>query len=308
MKREAVSHTKMKRICRKLNLPLWQGVGLLESIWHLTAREAPRGDIGKLSDEDIALSIDYRGDETQMIEALVTTGWLERDPVERLIVHDWWEHADDAVQARLARTRQYFVRRNSPKLTKLNAVERTAAASFYRNGQNSALPEPLTGAFNQNQIIKPCASPDGNARVGQPPSIDDPPFVTTEPNALFPLELPPAAATSKGKAATPRGELSAEQKTWFNAWWAEYWLRKAKKPARKAFGRHVQTAERFAKVMAATRAQKPEMRNREASKRPHGATWLNDERWDDEIEAAKAAAPTEKIWSDYPEYPIRRPA
>jgi hypothetical protein len=63
MKRQAMSHTKMKRLCRRLDSPLWQCVGILESIWHLTARETPRGNIGKLSDEDIAVAIDYRGDE-----------------------------------------------------------------------------------------------------------------------------------------------------------------------------------------------------------------------------------------------------
>lgn len=89
MKREAIGHTKMKRLCRRLDIPLWQGVGLLESIWHLTAREAPRGDIGKLSDEDIALAIDYRGDESKLIDALIESGWLDLDPVARLVIHDW---------------------------------------------------------------------------------------------------------------------------------------------------------------------------------------------------------------------------
>ncbi len=109
MKREAVAHTKMKRLCRRLDIPLWQGVGLLESIWHLTARETPRGDIGKLRDEDVALGIDFRGNEAKLIEALVASGWLDRDPVERLAVHDWYEHADDAVDMRVARARQHFI-------------------------------------------------------------------------------------------------------------------------------------------------------------------------------------------------------
>ena len=39
MKREALTHTKMHRLCRRLGLPLWQAVGLLESLFHLTARE-----------------------------------------------------------------------------------------------------------------------------------------------------------------------------------------------------------------------------------------------------------------------------
>jgi hypothetical protein len=74
MKREAVGHTKMKRLCRRMDIPLWQAVGLLESLWHLTARECPAGDIGKLSDEDIALALDYRGDESAMIEAVCSVG------------------------------------------------------------------------------------------------------------------------------------------------------------------------------------------------------------------------------------------
>ena len=94
MKREAIGHTKMKRLCRRLDIPLWQAVGLLETLWGLTAREAPRGDIGKLSDEDIALAIDYRGAESKLIEALIGSGWLDRDPVERLVIHDWADHAD----------------------------------------------------------------------------------------------------------------------------------------------------------------------------------------------------------------------
>jgi len=62
MKREAVGHTKMKRLCRRMDIPLWQAVGIMEMLWQVTAREAPRGDIGKLSDEDIALALDYRCD------------------------------------------------------------------------------------------------------------------------------------------------------------------------------------------------------------------------------------------------------
>ena len=138
MKREAVGHTKMKRLCRRLDIPLWQGVGLLESLWHLTAREAPRGNIGKLSNEDIALGIDYRGDEGKLLEALVETGWLDRHPVERLIVHDWSDHADDAIHARLARTHAFFSDGRVPKLVKLTLDERRAAKEFYDAAAKSA--------------------------------------------------------------------------------------------------------------------------------------------------------------------------
>ena len=104
MKREARNHSKMRRLCRKLDVPLYQAMGILECLWHLTAVEAWRGDIGKLSNEDIALALDYRGDEDQLIEALIASGWIDKDETYRLLVHDWAEHADNTVQKRAKRS------------------------------------------------------------------------------------------------------------------------------------------------------------------------------------------------------------
>src|SRR5580658_6640590 len=99
----------MRRLCRKLDIRLYQAVGILELLWHTTAREAPRGDIGKISNEDIALAVDWPGDEHVLIDALLATGWLERDDEYRLLVHDWHIHADEAVKKRLTRSHELFI-------------------------------------------------------------------------------------------------------------------------------------------------------------------------------------------------------
>jgi hypothetical protein len=125
-----------------------------------------------------------------------------------------------------------------------------------------------------------CAS--GDARLSGPASdlsIDNPPFDTTEPGALFPPG--PQRAPKKPSGMTP------EQEGWFTAWWSGYWLHRAKKPARLAFAKCVKTTARFDEVMAATRAQSAEMLAREPQHRPHGATWLNGERWADEAAVPK---------------------
>jgi hypothetical protein len=109
VKREAPSNSKIKRLCRLLDIPLYQAVGLLELLWHLTAREATRGDIGKLSNEDIALALDYRGDENKLIDTLVRTRWLDESSEHRLVIHDWHEHADEAVKKRLTRSGRSFI-------------------------------------------------------------------------------------------------------------------------------------------------------------------------------------------------------
>ena len=98
MLRKAHESPKLKRLKRRLQIPQYQVVGLLESLWHMTATQAPRGDIGKWSNEDIAAHLEWAGNETELIEALVGCGWLDTDPRHRLLVHDWATHADQNVR------------------------------------------------------------------------------------------------------------------------------------------------------------------------------------------------------------------
>ena len=137
-----------------------------------------------------------------------------------------------------------------------------------------------------------CASPDGNARVGELPSSD------LEPSA------PPLGASSpRGDTSPlkPGRELTLVQEQWFAAWWAVYWRRVARKASREAFRKHVSTEARFQGIMAATRAQSPEMLGRPKDKRPYPATWLNGERWEDETdEATLCPVPAS---DEYPELP-----
>jgi hypothetical protein len=135
-------------------------------------------------------------------------------------------------------------------------------------------------SINEPDLIEPdlttCAS--GDARVGG----SDPPEIPRSANGCHP--------------------------EWFAEWWAIYWRRVAKKPAQKAFHGAVKTPQRFRQIMEATRAQLPAMMAREPEKRPHGATWLNAERWNDEPSApATRKAPerqlslierTEALWAE----------
>jgi hypothetical protein len=93
-------------------------------------------------------------------------------------------------------------------------------------------------------------------------------------------ELPPAAGIVK----VEQGDgFASIQKGWFEQWWAIYWRRRDRKRAWHAFQQHVRTQARFEQVMAATKAQAPEMKSIEEKFRPHGSTWLNGERWNDDV-------------------------
>jgi len=129
----------MKRLCRRLDVPLYEAVGILETLWHLTATEAERGNIGKLTNEEIAIGIDYHGDEDALVESLVLCGWLDRDPVHRLLIHDWPDHATDSIHMKLARNRMLFAVGQIPKTSRLNRQDRELADLFYSQSSHETV-------------------------------------------------------------------------------------------------------------------------------------------------------------------------
>lgn len=85
-------------------------------LWHFTAEFAPQGDIGKHSDEAIAVACGWvdpsergrirggdQGRTSALVSALVSTGFIERHEEVRLTVHDWRDHMPDFVKKHLDR-------------------------------------------------------------------------------------------------------------------------------------------------------------------------------------------------------------
>jgi hypothetical protein len=115
VKRECLNHPKLKLLARDLGMPVCFVRGIVESIWIVTAINFPRGDIGRMTDEEIGVATDYPGDATLLIESMVNRRLLDRHDEHRLIVHDWHEHADDAVHYKLARAGLTFANGDSSK-------------------------------------------------------------------------------------------------------------------------------------------------------------------------------------------------
>lgn len=76
--------------------------GLLELLWATTAESCKRGNIGRFSNEDIAMAVEFDGDADKFVEALVETGWLDEDDEFRLVVHDWAEHCPNYIKGNIA--------------------------------------------------------------------------------------------------------------------------------------------------------------------------------------------------------------
>lgn len=210
MKREAITHTKMKRLCRRLDIPTWQAVGLLESLWHLAARQTPRGDIGTLSDEDIALGIDYRGDEGALLQALAEAGWLDTDAEHRYLIHDWSEHADDAVQRKVARDLQYFADGRQPKLTRLNKNDRADAKALAFWEKRTECAQTDTPGAREREMGAQIAPPESGRTSGVLPEPLPSPSPEPRQSPASPepggAAAPERSSTSVGAAATsPNG-------------------------------------------------------------------------------------------------------
>jgi hypothetical protein len=87
------------------------------------------------------------------------------------------------------------------------------------------------------------------------------------------------ATTEKPK----RGVLTKTQSAWFDAWWSVVWAKTARGDAEKAFAKAITSLDVFTRVMEATKVQTPVIRQRERRFWPHPATWLNGQRWLDEL-------------------------
>ena len=185
MKREALDSTKMKRLARRLDLPRYAAVGLMESLWKLAERDAPQGDLGKLTNEDIAVALDWRGDENALVDALVACGWLDADlPGVRLWVHDWHQHAEDAVDMRLARAGLLYANGTMPHMRKMSVKEREQCQARY-DAQHAVRTNTASVRTEVHAVPLPSPSP-----IPSPsPSLVE----RAEPMSPAPVNLNPAA-------------------------------------------------------------------------------------------------------------------
>ena len=135
MKREALSHPKLGSLAKRIERINGGAIarGVLEGLWHLAGQHAPDGDLSRFSCEEIAEFIGWDENPDELLAMLVETRWLDRVG-DRLVVHDWSDHADGSVHKKLARANEFFANGRPPVLSHLGgpkSFERKAAEEFY---------------------------------------------------------------------------------------------------------------------------------------------------------------------------------
>lgn len=95
---------KLAGLARDLGINRREAAGLLCFLWEWTWEQAPRGDIGRWSDEDIAEAVHEPPDRAALlVDALIRWRWLDTDSEHRLVVHDYAEHLPEFMKKRLSR-------------------------------------------------------------------------------------------------------------------------------------------------------------------------------------------------------------
>lgn len=122
-KRGALEHPKTLALADALEIMDCFALGILEAFWHHVGKYHEDGDITSLSPRVLCRSIRYTGDAAHLFAVLKQCGFIdEKDG--KLLVHDWADHADDAIHSRLFRAISTFADGTKPKPQKLGKDER----------------------------------------------------------------------------------------------------------------------------------------------------------------------------------------
>lgn len=113
MKRGTYKHPKTTGLMIALGVNRREATGLLQMLWEWTGEYAPRGDIGRWSDADIATALEWEADDaTNLMRTLIDCGFVEEHGDHRLIIHDWDDHVEDYIRKRLMRQHLEIVKSN----------------------------------------------------------------------------------------------------------------------------------------------------------------------------------------------------
>lgn len=174
-KRGTLEHPKTKRLARALGLPAWAALGLLEAVWHWAGRYALTGALSIDDMEDCADTIRFDGGGVELSSALHAAGWLEETETGWYI-HDWHDHADDAVRKALAKRGERFANGSAlRRQTQTTESENDSRTIREQIANDSRLPEPEPEPEpSRDSSLRSESCPDSIENVALV-RIDDPP-------------------------------------------------------------------------------------------------------------------------------------
>lgn len=157
MKKTTPHLVKFKRLKQRLKLAQFQAIGLLESLWLMTTENAPQGDIGKLTNEEICIGLEWDGDPEKLISELVACRWLDECQNHRLVVHDWYEEGPSWLLGNLKRTGKSPYIATPPDYSENTAVINCESES---REEKSRVEKSIRSSIEVNLSVDQGAKPD----------------------------------------------------------------------------------------------------------------------------------------------------
>ena len=180
MKRGTPEHPKMKHLARALHINRCTAVGILECLWHWAGKFAQQGDIGRHLDVDIAEAVYWTREPEVLIKALVECGWVDRSETYRLLIHDWQDHADEAVRKYLERHNLKFRQCRDIVSTQSGPCPQESRPCLPR-ARALPLPEPLPLPSPEPlPVPTPPAAPETVPLPSKRPTLDEIKLVTAK--------------------------------------------------------------------------------------------------------------------------------
>lgn len=286
------SHPKTRKLMKRLGL---EGVRSLQILWLWAAQEKPDGCLAGMDWEDIELAADWQGEERALFEHCLGV-WIDEENGCYLL-HDWAEHNPWQAEA---------------------AARREQASKNARSGWEKRRAKQPHDSGNAGCMPQQC---DCNAPAKQPHDSGNAPSPYPSPKDINTPPLPPASGgeDSEGdpdrcengtnqhaqeKPSSPQGANPRARRqptsysTAFEAFWQLYPRKVGKDAAWRVWKRkkhELPPVDELAAILA--RQCHCEQWQRDGGQYiPHPATWLNQGRWQDEIETAGAAMAYPEGW------------
>ena len=134
---DTIEHQKLRM---RLDLPRYATTGVIEELRMLAISTAPGGDIGRYSNEELAIHLGWAGDPDALFDALVECDVLDEHPTHRLIMRGWADIVPDFIHKRLAKAGKLFADETKPKTSRLTVEQREAAEAKYKAGRPKTPP------------------------------------------------------------------------------------------------------------------------------------------------------------------------
>jgi len=283
-------HYKTKRLARELKVSTAAAVGHLHFLWWWAVDFAPDGDLTKFDDYEIADAMGYDGkDPAKAKSALISAGFLDNNEQGTITIHDWNEYAGRTLSQReKARTRSKNYREKQaahamdsvppPTRKKLQAENVTEPHQTdnvqvpYANGTHTV---QETGAGGMDSETVASASTEHNSTEHN----------STEHNSTG-YDNTPISPKSGGAGEGVQGASATDAR--FEEFWKAYPKKQGKGAALKAWNKIKPDKRLFETILASVRdnvENNQQWRRDNGQYIPNPSTWLNQQRWLDEIPA-----------------------